>query len=475
MKSCSGFKIFLTERVRVKLDRLFDVFFSSAVVWQLHADDFRMILFVLAFALVLVVLFLLRNLWIYRNLEISDRSSFSLVKPWLFKPTVFLHSAVFTTQMLRDEQRLTRDIPGIEAERRFGVQVFTATNGSEHSLHRSVVAKSLRREFQPLLQQMVERRSLDLIEELRRSASSPLDLFPFLVRFVSVSIMQFVYGSTAAERSLAKERISPLARIASFLAPAWLQPVLETWPLRQVRRARELDHKLSRQALKDFAEKGEEAKDCGTLLYLLHRSNEGALSDRDLIANAGIFSAGGTDSTASVLCSALFCLCKHPEMQRKVVEDPSFLDFFIKEVLRCYPPFPVIGYRRSVDGPYQFGKQEIPRGVCAAVNLFEMQKSERFWGNDAALFRPERWKEETLRGEELFYFPWGGGPRMCVGKPLALSILRGFLSAISKNFSIEHCCDSNRQSLDDFEPCSNAFAGVTAPPAPLKLRFVLRP
>ena len=64
---------------------------------------------------------------------------------------------------------------------------------------------------------------------------------------------------------------------------------------------------------------------------------------------------------------------------------------------------------------------------------------------------------------------------MCVGKPLALSILRGFLSAISKNFSIEHCCDSNRQSLDDFKPCSNAFAGVTAPPAPLKFRFVLRP
>ena len=407
----------------------------------------------------------LRNWWLLRGWK--DHDSVWLLRSWS-KPLLMVEDAALVRQVLSDEKRLQRSIPGLEAERRFGVQVFTAYNGAEHSLHRRVVHGSMRQEFSPMLARMVEKRSCDLIAAL--SEESPAACFPFLVSFVSASIAEFVYGSTGAERSRSKEAIPHIARMASFLAPVWLQNLLESLPtpMRRVREARELDVLLSSRALSEFRREEDEPKDRETLFYLLYRSNSsGALSDRDLIANASIFAAGGTDSTASVLCSAFFILSQNPEMQTQMADD-EYLTLFIKEVLRLYPPFPIIGYRYAQNEEYQLGKTiSVPAGLCMSVNLLSLQRDERFWGPDAKKFRPERWLESTRpEADQLLYFPWGAGARMCVGKPLALAMLRAFLPAVCRRFRL-----TATQEFSAVQPCANAMAGVTSPPKPLTIRF----
>lgn len=428
----------------------------------------------LALLVVAALIFTMRA-WRLRSwrVEEGEERFFLLEKSW-WGPLVVARRPEDGRQLLGDEERLQRDIPGLEADRRrFGsVQVFTAHNGAEHQTHRRLVAASMRREFSPLLRQMVERRSALLISHIAAHSSENQDLpdlFPFFVRFVSGSIAEFVYGSTSEPREQAKAAIPLFARILSFVAPVWTQDIMEVVlpPMKLVRAARELDEKLNREMIDGFVE----GRDHDTLMYLLQQSNDkGLVSQKDLFANAGIFSAGGTDSTASVLTSAVYCLCKYPEMQPLVATDDIFRSVFLKEVLRMFPPFPVIGFRYSQEDGYMFGKQRIPSGVPVCINLLASQRDPEFWGPDAADFRPERWLDESQLPERRFYFPWGAGPRLCVGKPLALAILNGFLTTLCQSYMMSFAAN---QAVPP-PPTKNALAGVTSPEKPLSVRFIPR-
>ncbi len=410
----------------------------------------------------------LRNAWRWRGFQLTCPNVFT-VERRLLRPLMMLRDVALTKQLFGDEA-LVRFIPGLEESRRFGVQVFTAHNGQEHVLHRRLVAASMRKDFTPCLAAMVEKRTRSLTTQLAVD-ETVADVFGFMTRFVSGSIAQLVYGSTAEEREAAKARIPQLARILSFVAPVWMQNVLELVlpAMKRVKEARELVDKLNAQMIRDFEENGAEATDCDSMLYLLYRSNQDGdtrMLLRDVCSNAGIFSAGGIDSLASVLCSSFFVLCQHPEMQEELVQEDEFLRNFVKEVLRHYPPFPVVGFRYALSD-YAFGKQIVPAGVCVSVDMMALQMDVEFWGPDAKQFRPSRWSEKLP--ENHWYFPWGGGPRLCVGKPLALAVLYAFIRQVCVEFRLEFASGTR------CEPgTKNPLSGVTSPEKPLAVRFVKR-
>ena len=156
----------------------------------------------------------------------------------------------------------------------------------------------------------------------------------------------------------------------------------------------------------------------------------------------------------------MYCLARHPELYAKVRDDADFRRAFIKEVLRHYPPFPVLGYRYCPDADYMLGKHVIPSGVCMATDVLKLQT------RDDASFRPERWLGPRPSSNEDFYFPWGSGPRLCVGRPLAEALLDGVLLSICSRFSrIEF---SGTPEM----PSANAVNGVTSPSTPLSISFL---
>jgi len=84
--------------------------------------------------------------------------------------------------------------------------------------------------------------------------------------------------------------------------------------------------------------------------------------------------------------------------------------------MRVYPPAWAIGRRtlseRSVGG------YTIPAGAVVMVSPYLVQRDPRWWPEPLA-FRPERWEDEDPSRPRLAYFPFGGGPRMCIGEPFA--------------------------------------------------------
>ena len=88
------------------------------------------------------------------------------------------------------------------------------------------------------------------------------------------------------------------------------------------------------------------------------------------------------------------------------------------ESMRLFPPVWVIGRRAAED--VVIGGLEVPRRTIVLCCQYLLHRDPRFWP-DAEAFRPERWLDEAARAQrpKFAYFPFGGGPRICIGESFA--------------------------------------------------------
>jgi cytochrome P450/acyl carrier protein len=141
----------------------------------------------------------------------------------------------------------------------------------------------------------------------------------------------------------------------------------------------------------------------------------------------------GFESTGSGLFSTLFLLASHPEKLRKVREEvlSAFPDSPLKsqdilvklpytyaavnEALRLYPPVWFNGREATVDTTFR--GIPIQKGDSMLASPYVIQRNPLYWKNPSE-FLPERFLEKNVPLGA--YVPWGSGPRLCVGKWLAL-------------------------------------------------------
>src|SRR5207253_11240461 len=101
-------------------------------------------------------------------------------------------------------------------------------------------------------------------------------------------------------------------------------------------------------------------------------------------------------------------------------EDVSKLVYTRKvltESMRLYPPAWVVGYQALED--HQFGEYTVPRGSFLLMSQYIMHRDPRYF-RDPERFIPERWEQDGEGERPRFsYFPFGGGPRQCIGEQFA--------------------------------------------------------
>ncbi|MGH7514824.1 MAG: cytochrome P450, partial [Gemmatimonadales bacterium] len=145
----------------------------------------------------------------------------------------------------------------------------------------------------------------------------------------------------------------------------------------------------------------------------------------------------GHDTTAAALTWSWYLLATHPAAAARlrdeldavlgdrdpVPEDCSSLAYagmVFDEALRLYPPIGRIG-RRPVH-EYAIGGRRLPAGAPVFVSPFVTQRDPRWWP-DPDRFDPERWTPAAVAGTPRFAaFPFGAGPRSCIGGAMARMI-----------------------------------------------------
>lgn len=172
---------------------------------------------------------------------------------------------------------------------------------------------------------------------------------------------------------------------------------------------------------------------CFLLAQLEEAAAKGIITDRQVRDEMMNLIFAGFDTTAAALAWTLYAAARYPETLAPVQEelkplqgrmpDPTELSkmietrYFVQESLRMFPPVWAL-FRVGLQ-PTRFDDFQLPEGGYAMVNIYGIHHLQSVWG-DPFTFRPARFQPEEFRGKSFAYLPFGHGPRICIGKPLAM-------------------------------------------------------
>ncbi|MFC6864968.1 cytochrome P450 [Halomicroarcula sp. GCM10025817] len=188
------------------------------------------------------------------------------------------------------------------------------------------------------------------------------------------------------------------------------------------------------------------------LSILIRARDDGVESPEQLRDEMMTMLLAGHDTTALTLTYTWFLLSEHPEAERRVheeldavvgddtpgmehVRDLEYLEWVIQEAMRLYPPVYTI-FREPTEDVTLSG-YPVEAGTTLMLPQWGVHRSPRFY-DDPETFDPERWRPERAKQRPRFaYFPFGGGPRHCIGKHLAMLEAQLIVAATSQRFRLE--------------------------------------
>lgn len=190
----------------------------------------------------------------------------------------------------------------------------------------------------------------------------------------------------------------------------------------------------------------------GTLLGSRDEETGRGMSDTQLRDEVLTLLLAGHDTVGAGLSWSWYLLGQHPEIQEEVAAEvknlpdgrsPTVLDIaalpltraVFEETLRLYPPAP--GQPRQALGPDEMSGYSIPKNSYVMVCQWVTHRDPKFW-TDPNAFNPRRFLPGADEGRPKFsYFPFGGGPRSCIGQQFAMMEGILILAAILRRFRVE--------------------------------------
>jgi cytochrome P450 len=114
----------------------------------------------------------------------------------------------------------------------------------------------------------------------------------------------------------------------------------------------------------------------------------------------------------------------------------KYLERVIKETLRMYPP--AIGVlARQAQNEVQIGEYVLPKGAIVHALSYPVHHDAR-WFPDPERFDPDRFLPERLEDMPQYaYFPFGGGPRVCIGNVFAMMEMALIVATVLQRFELE--------------------------------------
>ena len=201
-----------------------------------------------------------------------------------------------------------------------------------------------------------------------------------------------------------------------------------------------------------IAQRRTDGHDTGDILsMLLVAQDEGhSLTDLQVRDHVMTFIAAGHETTANTLTWTFRLLSENPGPREKLIHElqtvlagrpPTISDlpnlpyteWVINESMRLYPPAWVIG--RGALEAFDLGGYHFPAGTSFMLSQWVIHHLSEIWG-DPDTFRPERWN--PANGEKVpqwSYFPFGGGPRICIGMPFAQMEAKLLLATLQQRYT----------------------------------------
>jgi len=204
-----------------------------------------------------------------------------------------------------------------------------------------------------------------------------------------------------------------------------------------------------------IAERRSSGEDHGDLLSMLLQAQDSdgsQMTDTQLRDETITIFLAGHDTTALVLTYSWMLLAQNGEAEAKLHTEvdrvlqgrtPTLADLpnlpyaeqVITEAMRLYPPAWAFG-RKAIES-FEASGYRLPAGANLTLSPWVVQRDPR-WFAEPERFSPERWTADFRRRMPRYaYFPFGGGPRLCIGQQFALMEAHLMLTTIASRYRLE--------------------------------------
>lgn len=192
---------------------------------------------------------------------------------------------------------------------------------------------------------------------------------------------------------------------------------------------------------------GEEKNDLLDMLIRARYEDTGLpMSDEQLVDEMLILFIAGHETTANALSFIFFEISCHPEAEEKLRQEitgegkaaftpeslmkKSFTGNIIKESMRLHSPAWAIDRQALEDD--RFGEYSWPKGTFIILYISGLHRNPKYW-NDPDSFIPERFDDENAKN--FAYYPFGAGPRLCIGEHFAVMEMALIIRRFYQQFS----------------------------------------
>ncbi|HEU4439207.1 MAG TPA: cytochrome P450 [Methylomirabilota bacterium] len=275
-----------------------------------------------------------------------------------------------------------------------------------------------------------------------------------------MALTQAIVGKTLFDADVSGDahEVSQAARVLAedfgarlrtlTLIPYWVPTPRNLRSRRAIRRLDTLVHRM-------IAQRRAVSEDRGDLLSMLLQAQDAddgsRMTARQVRDEAMTMFLAGHETTAVALSWTWYLLGRHPDADARLADELShvlgdrpptvadlprleYASMVVTEAMRLYPP--AYGLGRQAQRATEVAGLAIAAGDIVIAPTWVVHRDPR-WFDEPAAFRPERWAGDLAQRLPRFaYFPFGGGPRQCIGNVFAQMEATLILAAIAQRFRL---------------------------------------
>ena len=293
-----------------------------------------------------------------------------------------------------------------------------------------------------------------ILTELKNiKTGKPMDIFPIFNDLAFQTVIKSIFNINISEADVDALQHTTEAT-QKMLVQELRQPFLVWWFNLSGKTKKYLDlTENSRTILKRLVEERKQSNsnhyDLLDMLLTATYEDGTYMDENQLVDEILILFAAGHETTSNAITFTCELLARNPEAQSKIlaeinniksestdcmhwIKNARYTKLVIEESMRLYPPAYFMD-RVNIEED-TFNGMKLPKGSNLLFSIYEIHRHSDFWKQPSE-FIPERFLDETIKFSK-HYFPFGAGPRMCIGNNFAMYEMILAIIALVEQFEI---------------------------------------